>query len=181
MIISLRGTNGAGKSTIVRKIMAEHDSEECVYEAGRKKPLCTILRKKATGRELLVPGHYLIANGGVDTLPTLDKAYELVRIGHDKGADVLFEGKNMSDGPSRVIDMHREGLPVVVVAIKIDTDDAIRGVRKRGHSIKAETVAKLNVKVQRDLEKFDAEGVPFWYLTRPHALKRIKQLLELTS
>lgn len=178
MIISLRGTNGAGKSTLVRKIMKLYDEQYQVYENGRKKPLQTLLRR-IENRSLVVPGHYEIANGGVDTLPSLDKAYELVNIAHANGADVLYEGKNMSDGTERVIEMHVRGLPVHVVAIKIDTDAAIAAVRKRGHGIKAETVAKLNVKVQKQIDTFGKAGVPVWYLSRASALKKIRNLLTI--
>lgn len=178
MIISLRGTNGAGKSTIVRKIMNLYEFEHHVYEECRKKPLSTMLRREHTFPfELMIPGHYEIANGGVDTLPSLDKAYSLIEAAHEAGVHVLYEGKNMSDGPQRLIALHERGWPVTVVVIKIDTDKAVASVRKRGHGIKAETVAQLNVKMQKQIATFGKAGVPVFHLSRTAALKKVKELL----
>lgn len=180
MIISLRGTNGAGKSTIVRKIMNLFQTELAMYEAGRKKPLGQVLahpKKDSDGPGIMVPGHYLIQNGGVDTLPSLDKAYELIRTADDKGVNVLYEGKNMSDGAGRLIALKDEGRRVAAVCIKISDKDALAAVRQRGHKIKAETIKKLNEKTTREVETFKKAGVPVFYLGRAAALKKVRELL----
>jgi len=180
MIISLRGTNGAGKSTLVRKIMKLYDVEHHAYEEGRKKPLSTLLRRNSSfAFELMVPGHYEIANGGVDTLPSLDKAYTMIELAHETGVHVLYEGKNMSDGPQRLIEMHEKGWPVAAVIIKITNGEAEKSVRKRGHKIKLGTIVSLNDKMTRQVETFRKAGVPVWHLSRASALKKVKELLEL--
>lgn len=63
--------------------------------------------------------------------------------------------------------------------IKIDTDKAVQAVRKRGHKIKVETVAALNVKMQRQIETFKAAGVPVHHLSRAAALKKVRELLDV--
>ena len=179
MIVSLRGTNGAGKSTIVRNIMALYFNRFQIEYPGRRRPGGYILRPRhVDGTRLFVPGHYEIANGGVDTLPSLDAAYELIRVhAVEFGCDVLYEGKNMSDGPKRLLELSRHGLPVAVGHIHIPVKECVAAVRKRGHTIKKETIERLSVKCVRDAETFATAGVEVFTGDREAVFNQVRKWL----
>lgn len=160
MIISLRGTNGAGKSTIVRAVMARYGHKSPVTAPKRNRPIGYTLNRGDAFPELFVPGHYEIANGGVDTLHDLDWAYELIETFASKEFDVLYEGMNMSDGVHRI---HRLGQKfefdnVCAVSIQPPLEICVQSVRDRGHTIKYDTIERLHRKTQRDAATFMLEG-----------------------
>lgn len=161
MIISLRGTSGSGKSTLARKITAlyENGGTPTFVDGRRKAYYTTHAREPRTGRALVVPGHYDIANGGVDTLRTLDEAYGIARRADDAGHDVLMEGKNMSDGPPHALALRREGRDVRVVMIDHPLVACCRAVKERGHCISAESISRTRDKCLRDLSQFRALGL----------------------
>lgn len=160
MIISLRGTSGSGKSTLVRRITALYDGGGLpVYVDGRRRAYFTVHAR--AGRSLVVPGHYDIANGGIDTLGSLDEAYEIARQADSEGKDVLMEGKNMSDGPPHALNLWRlEGRDVRVVHILEPVAQCVASVRRRGHSISEETIQRTHEKCLRDVATFRCHGMP---------------------
>lgn len=157
VIISLRGTNGAGKSTIVRTLMERLgvDNREEIRVHWRRKPLGYLYRDAVTSG-LFIPGHYEIANGGVDTVESLESAYDLIRLYSGRGFNVIYEGKNMSDGPKwvRLIDPSE----ITLVHVELPVEDCIAAVRARGHSIKEETIRRLFDKTIKDMATLESEG-----------------------
>lgn len=183
-VISLRGTNGAGKSTIVRAVMDQYSGKRVeIKYPGRRKPVGYVLGVDDTRGlpGLFVPGHYEIANGGVDTLASLDDAYVLIRGHAELGMNVIYEGKNMSDGTVRLLELHKRKLPVCAVLIDISVKDAVAAVRERGHKIKRETIEKLHAKCIRDVEKLDKAGVEVFAGNRAHCMNVVKKKLGLTK
>lgn len=161
MIISLRGTSGSGKSTLVRKITALYaEGGTPVFVDGRRKAYYTV-HQRERGRDLVVPGHYEIANGGIDTLPSLDAAYEIARIADREGHDVLMEGKNMSDGPPHALALWREGRDVRIVHVRVSLAQCVRSVRKRGHAIAENTIEHTMHKCERDAVTFAVFGMSY--------------------
>lgn len=178
MIISLRGTNGAGKSTIVRAVMKLYDSrEQVLYDPPRRRPL-GYLCKWEGATPLFVAGHYEIANGGVDTLRSLDETYAMIRERDDAGRHVLYEGKNMSDGARRLLELSGEGRRVVVVLIDHPVDECESAVRARGHNISTKTIRRLHVKSEKDYQRFQEAGVTCFRLSRSKALAQVRELLR---
>lgn len=157
MIISLRGTSGAGKSHLVRQVTDLYDKHRDVYTEGRIKPLYSIHGRNPDGRCLVTPGHYLIANGGVDTLPSLDEAYRIARWADRQGHDVLMEGKNMSDGVTLVNQLVADKFDVRVVVLNTPVNECVKAVRSRGHKIAEKSILKTFEKVMRDITKFHCE------------------------
>ncbi len=174
MIISLRGTNGSGKSTLVRRLMMCYDEKKEVFSYGRLKPSGYVLTKGT--RKLYIPGHYEIANGGVDTLKDLDEAYDLIAAYDGIGYDVIYEGKNMSDGVKRVR-MNFKPEQVTLIAISTPVQECVASVRARGHRIKEETIMKLADKVAKNMIVFEALGFQTYELTRDEALAKCRELL----
>lgn len=184
MIISLRGTNGAGKSTIVRKIMDMYAKRVPVMQEGRRKPLgyvCSGFRYQRRGSKhlgsLFVPGHYEIANGGVDTLTSLDEAYTMIKRNANAGNHVLYEGKNMTDGPLRLIDLKKQGYDTRAVLISYPLEDCVAAVRARGHSIREKSIEQLYRKSFANALVLEEAGVRVCRLTRDEVLDRVKYWL----
>jgi len=180
MIINLRGTNGAGKSTIVRKIIDSHETVtqiEYPPEFGRKlRPmgyLCAV-----DNRRLFVPGHYEIANGGVDTIQDLDYTYKLILEHHGWGANVLYEGMNFTDNIKRIVILN-DYVDIRVVFISLPLAECIESVRARGHKIKESSIAAIFNKNQKEIKILEEKRVPYILASREAALDTIKQWLEL--
>lgn len=92
-IIQVRGTNGSGKTHLVKRLIADVGTDPVEdFVAGRKRPIRTMYPRTDGKRSLLVPGHYYTACGGADSLPGMDKPFEIVREGWKAGFDVAFEG-----------------------------------------------------------------------------------------
>lgn len=184
MIISVRGTSGAGKSYLVRAVTAAwatDGSVEIMYPAPRKrKPAGQIFRRG--DRRLFVPGHYEIANGGIDTLPSLQYAYEMIYHHHEIGCDVLYEGKNMSDSTPPLIRLRDEyDWDARVVLLATGLEQCVEGVRKRGHKIAETSIAKTYRKCEKDFERFKAAGLICLKADREQAAQEILKWLTTSA
>jgi len=184
MIINVRGTNGAGKSTIVKKIIESHETvtqieyppEKHRTNRPRKRPMGYLCA--CDNRRLFVPGHYEIANGGIDTMQDLDYTYELILEHHGWGANVIYEGMNFSDNVKRIIILN-DCLDMRVIFLDYPLADCIAAVRARGHKIAEKTIEHLYYKTKREIGILNEAKVPFIVASRENALGIIKQWLEL--
>ena len=70
-IINIRGTSGAGKSHLARRVMANYPVRKPVHVAGRKQPLYYEYEAPDHNVPLFVVGHYECACGGTDTMKRL--------------------------------------------------------------------------------------------------------------
>ena len=181
MIISLRGTSGSGKSSLVRVITSHYDGGGVpFYVDGRKHCYYTIwTRPGGAGPSLMVPGHYEIANGGIDTLKTLDEAYALAREFDDRGHDVLMEGKNMSDGTRRLLALCAERRDARVVHLDVSPQRCLESVRARGHDIAMFSIRKTYEKCLRDMRKFTSADVTTFSGSRGSAREVVKRWLKV--
>lgn len=182
MIISLRGTSGSGKSRIVHDIIRWYGAEVVLVsyppeEGAKQRPMGYLCGELGGRRRLFVPGHYEISNGGVDTLPTIGYAYDLIRKHHELGFDVLYEGKNMSDGWGRIVELKKDGIPVRAVLLTTSLGDCVRSVRERGHAISETSIRKTHEKCLRDADQMRARGVSCFRLSREQALAEVKRWL----
>lgn len=132
MIINIRGTSGSGKSTIVRDIMRRYSNKSRVTEEGRRQPVGYICTRGA--RPLAVIGHYETDCGGCDTIPTMERIFDLVRKAHSDGMDVVFEGLLISADVNRTAALHEAGLPINVVALTTPLQTCIDSVNERRHN-----------------------------------------------
>lgn len=175
MIISLRGTNGAGKSTIVREVMKDYTLRSPLMVTGRMKPLGYHLYDR--GRpDLFVPGHYEIANGGIDTIRDLDSAYELIAE-QSRRKHVLYEGRNLTDKTQRVLRFQPSEISIIV--LKYPVDLCIQAVRQRGHRIKEQTIQRIDRMVSLDADSFEKLGYTVYRTEqREMALIKCRELLR---
>lgn len=172
MIINLRGTNGAGKSTIVHA-MLQRFTKRSIYITGRRKPLGYILNDN-----VFILGHYEIKNGGMDTIKSLDEAYAIINEYATNAYDVLYEGKNMSDNPTRLIELSgREEVHVIIIDHPVE--ECIHAVRERGHRIAEATIRRLAAKTDREILTFITNNIPVHVEPRQEAFELCLELLGL--
>jgi len=100
MIISLRGTNGSGKSYLVKKLMQRYDATPH-GEDRRGKPLGYTMML-GNGSTLCLVGRYDIACGGCDSIQPYDDIWPRVELMYTLGDHVLFEGALVSSGYGRI-------------------------------------------------------------------------------
>jgi hypothetical protein len=108
VVINLRGTGGAGKSTVVRRVMGLCKDRVPQLVPGRKQPLGYLAVREGAGPHIYVPGHYETACGGCDTIKTVDEVYRLMRDAILLGRDVLAEGIMIQDDVRRAVELDKE-------------------------------------------------------------------------
>jgi hypothetical protein len=185
VIISVRGASGAGKSHLVRTVFAKYATGGSVLLEYPPNPRRRQLQYGAIhmrgDARLFVPGHYKIANGGVDTIGDLDMAYDLIAKHHAIGCDVLYEGMNMTDGPKRLVELkQRDGWDCRVVLLDTSFDECVASVRERGHSISEKSIRKVYDKSYRDYERFLRAGLRCGVFTRAAAEREVMRWLTET-
>jgi hypothetical protein len=141
MIINIRGTSGSGKSTLVRNIVKLYTGPKLAYhEEGRKQPLGymhhrSLLSTTGGGRPLGIVGHYETDCGGCDTIPKMERIFELVRAAADKGMDVIFEGLLISADVERTATLaagYMGGFHVIALDVPIEECLDSVNARRRG-------------------------------------------------
>ncbi len=94
VIVSLRGTHGSGKSTIVTSVMKRFGSAPTLAE-GKKKPTGYFVN--LPGKRLLyVVGPYETACGGCDAIQPYADIWPRIQRAAEEGHHVLFEGALVS-------------------------------------------------------------------------------------
>jgi hypothetical protein len=136
-VINIVGASGAGKTTIVRRVMELYPDREKVWtyaDEKRKAPMGYILRREGSP-ELFVPGHYERDCGGCDTIRDADIVYQMVREHAAVGRDVLFGGLLISGEHSRRVRLfeylNEINEKLLVGRIDIEFEDCIYSVKLR--------------------------------------------------
>lgn len=92
-VVSIRGTHGSGKSTVVTKIMALYPSTS--VPVGQKRPAAYHVRIPGP-TQLVVIGPYATACGGCDAIQPYSDIWPRIEQALDNGYHVLFEGALVS-------------------------------------------------------------------------------------
>ena len=127
MIVQLRGTSGSGKSTVVRNIMALKKDWIRVKVEGRKQPIGYL---SVAEPALAVMGHYETACGGCDTIPSMDRIYDLIREAADKGFNVLYEGLLISAEVNRAVELGKTH-DFLVLGIELPLELCLASINER--------------------------------------------------
>jgi hypothetical protein len=96
MILNIRGTSGAGKTTLVRKLVNIKSADK-VYKDGRRNPICY------QSDNTILLGSYESECGGCDTIHSLGEIFELVDFYAKNGYNVVMEGLLLSEEVKRTI------------------------------------------------------------------------------
>lgn len=138
MIVNIRGTNGSGKSTIVRTLMEGRNPIPFVADGpGKRQVLGYSVRNPnpECHTPVAVVGRYETACGGCDTIKTQDEVQARVR-GHAPSRHVLFEGVIVSDIYGRYKEM-ADNYPGEWLFAYLDTPLAVCFERIAGRRVAA--------------------------------------------
>lgn len=186
MIINIRGTSGSGKSTLVRRVVELYGSRISYKEPGRKQPIGYTYNRRGEGRPLAVIGHYETPCGGCDTIPKMDRIFELVRQAHAQGQDVIFEGLLIAADVNRTVALHTDGLPLRVIALDVPLEVCLDSVnqRRRAKNPDKPDVNPKNTKskhkgVKASVERLRSAGVQVEWADREAAFEAIRRELGI--
>lgn len=179
-IISIRGTSGSGKSTIVRRVMELFEFRSPHYIDGRKQPIGYRLRNVDNpNKGISVIGHYETACGGCDTIHSFEEVFNHVRREYDMGYHVLFEGVLLYCEVPLTTMMVLEGLPLDVVALNTPIEECVASVNlrrwERGDPEPVNpdnTITKYNGTIT-SMARLQANGVPVTWASRQQAFEFI--------
>lgn len=176
MIVNIRGGCGAGKSTLVRSVMNTilGPMMKVTPLPGKKKISGYIYQDK----NLFVPGHYEIQNGGLDTIGDLDAAYAMIRE-RAHGYHVLYEGMNQKKDVMRVWELWNQQR-LWVIMLNTSLDECIASFRAKGQRRDEKYVVQMHAKANRDVIALENLGVDVKILNRADALAETRRLLCLT-
>jgi uridine kinase len=133
MIISLRGTNSSGKSTVVRGIMERFRPVPLYGVLGFKKPEAYRLELLKKGKPLYILGPYVVPTGGADQVTTkgIDVLIALAEKYHQKG-HVLAEGILISNNYGSFGEwLHKYKEEVIVVFMDTPLAVCLESVKRR--------------------------------------------------
>lgn len=191
MLINIRGTSGSGKSHIARAVMKDlrlKGYSKCdVKEEGRKQPIMHWFTKEGC-RPVAFLGHYNTPCGGCDTIPKMERIFNLVRKCHRGGADAVFEGLLISADIQRTLELHEEGLPLLVCELDTPLDVCLESInsRRRARKPDAEDVNPKNTEskhkgVKSSIKKLRSADVECFTGDRDQVLARVLEELQACS
>ena len=131
-LISIRGTNGSGKSTVVQGLLKLGPAGPVYGVLGPKRPEAYLVRYGEYGKQRLhVLGPYHVPSGGVDQVQPYDLILELIEKYAPRG-HVVFEGVLVSSSYGRVGRlMETYGQQAVMAFLSTSLEDCIKNVQKR--------------------------------------------------
>lgn len=183
MVVNIRGTSGAGKSHLVRSIMALYEFQTANYKEGRRQPI-SYLFKREDGEPLFVPGHYNTPTGGCDTISKPDDVYELVKDGANQG-DVLFEGIMVGDDVRRCAELSKEH-KVLVIALNTPIEECLAGVQSRRDTRGDDrpldpknTIDRARRLKTSMMPRLKDAGVETLWLSRQEAFEKVKECFNV--
>lgn len=178
MIINVRGTNGSGKSTVVRTFLQRYPHTEKFGLLGPRR--AEAYKVRVPGSWLYVVGPYYSVTGGIDALPL--SAPEIVALleKYRKLGHVIFEGVVISTYYGAVgqwIEQHKSDAKVVYLDTPLSL--CLKGLAERGSVPRGTKNVEKKVKmVQRTQERFSAAGVCTVRLPRGVAYDTIRGWLR---
>lgn len=131
MLISLRGTNGSGKSTVIRNILAECAHKPVFGALGLRLPEAYRLDVVKVKKPVYLLGPYVSVCGGCDRLIPFDLIPRLITKYSEKG-HVIFEGVIVGSIYGQVGQlMEKFGKDAVMVFLDTSLEECIRRVKSR--------------------------------------------------
>jgi hypothetical protein len=175
MIVNLRGNNGSGKTTIVKKFLAEFPQQPLFAALGPKYPEAYKLTLPRNVH-LYVLGPYHSRTGGIDALSGrgFDQVLRLLDKYKAKG-HVLFEGVVISTSFGSVGAWLEKNKKESIVAF-LDTplEVCLSSIRQRtGDEARQKHVQDKDVSIARVKKEFTGRGMCVETISRENAFKSI--------
>jgi GTPase SAR1 family protein len=180
VIITIRGTHGSGKTTVVRRFINSFPEERRrrVLVPGRKRPLSVVVTNEA-GVQTLIPGHYDedSPSGGCDTITgSAEMIYGIIEDALDEGMNVLYEGIVAQHNTTRLIEVC-EDYPADIIALSTPIEACVEAVldRRRARGADVDNFDPKNVirehkTVESSLRRLVNHGIEVLRLGREEAL-----------
>lgn len=131
MIISIRGTNGSGKTTVITDLMAMGTSKAIYGLLGIKRPEAYELLLDGVALPVYILGPYNVPTGGCDQITHYDSIIALIDKYRSKG-HVVFEGVIVGSVWGRVgAVLDKCGKLAVLMFLDTSLDECLRRVQHR--------------------------------------------------
>lgn len=131
MLISIRGTNGSGKSSIVFGLLKKGAQRAIYGVLGSRMTEAIELSIKGVKKPIYILGSYHVASGGCDQIQPYELILDLIRKYAVKG-HVVFEGVLVSSSYGQVGRLMEEwGQEAVFAFLDTSLEQCIENVKKR--------------------------------------------------
>jgi predicted kinase len=183
-IVSLRGTHGSGKSTVVKSILDRYTGMP-VYEEGQRRPVG--YNVKLPCGPLFIVGPYLTACGGCDAIQPYARIWPLVTRAAEKGEHVLFEGALVSNSYGNIgRDSEVYGDEFVFAMLDTPLDECLARIRKRREArgelkpLNPHHCARIYHSVQRTIKTAEQAGRRIVIVPHETAVKSVLKLFGIS-
>ena len=183
MIVTIRGANGSGKSTVVRQfveLIGGFDQLESIHQSGRSQPLYYISKNY----QFALIGHYKAQCGGADTVPFSDVRPLVIDL-HGQKLSVVYESMLFSV-ESKQLFLIKDQIPDVrIIHLTTPADQCIKNIYKRreisgkrlGTSLDEERVKVNYAKIEHVRETMIKCGVYYRRASVSQAARLMKRWL----
>jgi hypothetical protein len=186
--LNIRGTSGAGKSYLTRRLLAHYPANVPSFVEGRRRTPISALYTGAKGPPLFALGHYTAEQGGgADTVSRADGFTWLEKAATTKSVNLLWEGVIFSDEVPQTVQLSRL-IDVHVILLTTPLEQCLSDIRARREARgNLKPLSEENTKNRlKSLEKAytrlrDArhDGLVLYKLGREEAYEKCLDLLEL--
>lgn len=165
MIISLRGTNGAGKSSIIRELFNAYPAKPIYGVLGPRLPEAYSIQLPKCKKLTFVLGPYVTACGGCDRLIPFDLIPRMIEQYAKKG-NVIFEGVIVASIYGQVgtlLEKYKKG--AVLLFLDTPVEECISRVKSRREDrvdlreFNPKNLEQKYKAVRRVMEKVTTEGI----------------------
>lgn len=186
VVLNFRGTYGAGKTHLARRIMDLYHNQTPHFIEGRKKPLFYTFDHPMGGNQLAVVGSYETVCGGCDTIPNADQIFNTIGSLQLNGYDVMYESLMLTADVGRTSGAFLvDGWNLHVIHLQTTTEECIAGVMSRRADrgdVRPLDPKNLLIKVSSaasSVKTLESYGVPVYRLTREQAFYQATKLLNI--
>lgn len=180
MVIDIRGTNGAGKSHVVHKLLGQYEHRiEHFASNGLEAPVTVI-----PDFDLRIVGKYTTPCGGADGITSQGLICDMIRWAAPQG-DVIVEGSIVGSVYKRWADLAREVGNYRFLFLNTPVEECIRRVLQRRQS-RGETapfdphktlIPRFEA-IRRVYEKLTDDGLEAYWVDALTSVDHVEQLLS---
>lgn len=178
MIVNLRGTNGSGKSTIVKCFLQMKPYIEVFGVLGPRRP--EAYKVRLPNRWLYAIGPYQTNTGGIDAMPLSSGELIVLLEKYRKLGHIIFEGVIISTFYGAVgewLCAHKDEAIVGFMDTPLDVCLEALASRKSGHRGTEHVAGKIKA-IARVKERMYADGLRTTWLARETAFETVKGWLK---